>query len=441
MTLIGNPHYVEHHRMLTLRQHLELVQSDNQQVMELKQGLENQKEQSRMDLYYLEKKLKVYLKENDTLYSTQQRLKSELYAKDQDLDALNSEVLYWKRLYMNLDKTMCTEREEFARQQDLWTHRESQLAFRLRRLQDSHPEIMDTTMLAPYLLPSKDTFVYDKEDFLPPWDNHYDPPLSPPHQSKSQPSPPITTPHISNLLTVPSLQKGFARLGLEAEQQQTLPKQLTDAQSSCLVNQVGGVLDLGQSSMENDETSQLMLKDKTSYEDCILDSYVQVRSNDISPKHLGSTEPQDRLPLEKRNHRTNGQSPLSRQARKLSLKNELSKAMLSEHRLTLFSEVMIDEIMALEDTNEAYKSYINNILKRIMNDRHTESILSIDPPEATATLKIIPSTLARAHCMTSISPSQQVESRPTTICKGLGNSVPLMIPGKISNERFNSEAS
>lgn len=148
---------------------------------------------------------------------------------------------------------------------------------------------MRTTSSAPYLPPYDNTpisgegertfvsyswltrFFLSKGSLL-----HSDIHVDPSHQSQSQPISPITIPQVSDLQTVPSLQKKVAHVGLEFEQQQIQTKQVYSAQLSCPMDQVRSIKQLSPSSSGNNGTYQLPSLEKALSEDCLSDSFVQV---------------------------------------------------------------------------------------------------------------------------------------------------------------------
>ncbi|KAI8334437.1 hypothetical protein BC941DRAFT_432972 [Chlamydoabsidia padenii] len=284
------------------------------------------------------------------LCNTQRKLELELYMTRRDLQASKKETSYWKHLYQNLDKSICIEDHESNKQQNIRHHTNDIENCPLSHIISDPPD-------------EGSPCYHETLDFLQQSSEHY-----------SQISSPSTETTLSP--THPTLTDRIKQLELETEQH-ILTKYGIVAQ---------GLMDTDQFSMDDDE--YLMLHGG----DIISDSFIQVYNDEGN-----SSTPQRNQEL------VQPETPVL-----VSLKDDLSMEYNQDRKPFVSYQEMMEEIKTLKDTNHALRHYINKILMRIMNNRHMETILSIDRPgKQITTLRINPHTIKANNLDIYLAPADQ----------------------------------
>ncbi|CAO3589753.1 unnamed protein product [Absidia cylindrospora] len=375
----------------SLQQQLDIAQHENQQ---LKQNMNDQNTQYQKDQDSLELKMKSILQENDSLYATQERLESDLYAKEQEIGALRKETSLWKRLHKELTKSLDTEREEFDKDRSSWVQRESQLTDTIRRLQHQqqqqkgHHYRHHRSSLSPKrkhgLLSAHSascipTFM-ENLDYTPVGDEcqkaaakldytyHQLPSSEQPGSQLSSTLKSICREKQGTIKTqegiITALKAKLEQQTNEVLQQRQLDNQKVSAQVENLITEVDNIKQLNQSLMEENESYQILLHEKTISGDFISDSIMQFEHDDYV---------------------TENRHPKSSGPHGLNLADELAMASsaqtdASKKQGLSTEEDLVGEIKALQDANRALQLYMNKILMRIVENKHLENILSIDEP-------------------------------------------------------------
>ncbi|KAI8336712.1 hypothetical protein BC941DRAFT_453073 [Chlamydoabsidia padenii] len=368
----------------------------------------------------MELKLKGVLQENDLLYHTQEKLESELYAKEQELDGLRKDTQQWKRLHKDLDKTLAMEREEFDKDRLSWHYRETQMKDQLRHLQQQQRQQQQqeqkdrrhrspkrknglfsaySTPHIPSLLDCRQGNDEDEysETTSKPMDLLFN------HQAEIKPfdlSPTsLEALDSADKQTIRAQETIIAELKLNLEQQahklqqqHLLDSHEASLQLQALISQVNNIKQLNQSLMEENESYQILLHEKTICGDFMSDPMVQIGHDNQDMDDSRSHQ----LSQNTRRSMTSGEGL------GLNLADELTMASSMKSKQKLFNEEeMMAEIKTLQDANRALQLYMNKILLRIVENKHLETILSIDEPNKTAPVTIInTTTLGTADCKT-----------------------------------------
>ncbi|CAO3591657.1 unnamed protein product [Absidia cylindrospora] len=381
----------------TLQQLLEAAQNDNHK---LKQCLSDQKYQYQKDM---DSKTDGILQEKNILYNKQEKLETDLYAKGQALEAETKKSQHWKRLYDDLDKSLYFEREEFDKDRHVWTHRESQLTDHIRLLkqqqhqyynQSANPNdtilcsqsSLGTSIMkknydhrAKGTVPSSGMCEYDAS-FPRKMDQ-----ISQQHKintAQSTESPKDTIESLKNRII--QLKSDLEQQAIKLQHQHFLDNDEASRKISHLMDQISSMKQLNQTLMEENEGYRMLLHEKTISGDFLTEPIGRFIGDEYSHT-IGYSTSHQRTSQDTVENTVMNKIP--KQSHGLNLADELALASSAEKASK--ENDLLTEIKTLQDENRALQLYMNKILLRIIESKHSENLLSIDEPNHPKKITVI----------------------------------------------------
>ncbi|KAI8139741.1 hypothetical protein BJV82DRAFT_625926 [Fennellomyces sp. T-0311] len=413
-----------------LQQNIESLSNDN---LELRGKLDEQQDQQRElsnDNKYLEKKLSAIQLENTNLSNTQARLETQLYDQERDNANLRKEIQQLTKARKDAEKKLTAELEEFESDRARWQQREADLVNQARSLNAMYGEprtprtprrrsITATTMNGTSMSPFTNYPLGDIEEH----DNR-DNGSSGNDTAPSTPTT-ITAPKLAAIdasyareakiaqRTIKAQDKLIADLKNEIEQQKSLIQdQRSEVQQQSLRiehldHEIANVKQVNRSLMEDNESYQILLHEKTISGEFMMNPIMQIEKD-------GSASPTS-------DKRRSLKPSTSTSSNGLNLAAELNLASVgtldweatqkaNETDKTVLK--LTEENKTLQDTNRALQLYMNKILMRIINDKQLVDVLSIDQPKPAA--PVVNSKLAQQAKQKQEKQQQQQQQQKTT---------------------------
>ncbi|KAI8642643.1 hypothetical protein BD408DRAFT_451620 [Parasitella parasitica] len=300
-----------------------LIQSLQEQI---KQGQEIENE-----------KLAAIQLDNSNYGNTQARLETQLYAHEQDLGILRKEIQQLTKAKKDIEKKLSFELQVYETDKSLWQQKEADLYNQIRTLSLSNtgePRTPRTTRKRSVTTTVMDSS-YARETKIA-------------------------------QRTIKAQDKLIFDLKNEVEKlKSVIQEQKTELQDKSLhethlQHEIASIKKLYQGLMEENESYQILLHEKTINGEFIMNPIMQVKFQYPAMKESISTS-------------SNNQG--------LNLAAELASSVPDwNNQSDRTIQKLNEEIKTLQDTNRALQLYMNKILMKIINNKQLEDVLSIDQP-------------------------------------------------------------
>ncbi|KAL0075574.1 hypothetical protein J3Q64DRAFT_1811565 [Phycomyces blakesleeanus] len=333
--------------------------------------------------------------DNATYGHTQARLETQLYAQEQEMDRLKKEVQMLTRSRKESDKKLAQELQNFENDRMRWQQREADLYNQVRSLSANGGEprtprtprrrsvtatTMSTTMspFTGYTL--NDIGEHEQAEEAMDLTNLTVPKLAPIDSSYGREA------KIAQR-TIKAQDKLILDLKNEVEKQKGLGQdQSAEAQRQSLriehlEHEIINVKQVNRSLMEDNESYQILLHEKTISGEFMMNPIMQVE--DGLDQHLKPSS--------------------STSSTGFNLAAELNMAgitQLSESEMAM--NKLNEENKTLTDTNRALQLYMNKILMKIINNKQLEDVLSIDQPKPRTSNENLKETSNNQKSMTQV---------------------------------------
>ncbi|CAO3639597.1 unnamed protein product [Mucor hiemalis] len=357
---------------------------------ELRHDIDNQSKQQKAlsnDNDYLRQKISAIQLENSNYSNTQARLETELYSQEQDMNKLKREIQQLAKSRKDLEKKLIAESEEYEKDKSIWQQREADLYNQVRSLSANLGEprtprtprrrsVTASTLgiMGPFTSGLGDI----GEDRLSDHENQSN--NSSDDNSLLKPTPKLAAIDSSYAReakiaqrTIKAQDKLILDLKNEVEKQKSLlqesqsASQLISLKVVHLEHEITNVKQLNRSLMEDNESYQILLHEKTINGEFMMNPIMQVEDNNNTIS----------LMKESSSSNTNNGG--------LNLADELASSIPdwnnqkeAENNQTI--QKLTEEVKTLQDTNRALQLYMNKILMKIINNKQLEDVLSIDQP-------------------------------------------------------------
>ncbi|KAI8332930.1 hypothetical protein BC941DRAFT_381077 [Chlamydoabsidia padenii] len=383
-----------------LQQKLEESHNDN---LTLKVRIEELQEQSKelgKDNDYLRNKIAGIQQDNSTYSHTQSRLETQLYAQEQDTNDLRKQVQQLIKTKKDAEQKLQTELAAFEMDRTAWQQKEVDMYNQIRTLSATGGEprtprtprrrsITSLTVAPSFGFPAPPLTEIDEEDNL-----HYPLTLSASSSSTTTNTQKrnsrllmvdneddvITSPKLATIdasyareskiaqRTIKAQDKLILDLKAELEQHKSVVQdrdgqaQRQSLRIQHLEHEIANVKQVNQSLMEDNESYQILLHEKTISGEFMMNPILQVETKNTS---IDS------------NKNTGGGLNL---AAELNLANDF-EATQKANQVDMTVQKLNDEVKILQDTNRALQLYMNKILMKIIDNKQLEDVLSIDQPK------------------------------------------------------------
>ncbi|KAI9025358.1 hypothetical protein CLU79DRAFT_745232 [Phycomyces nitens] len=422
------PNEIDIHAVLyALQSQIDELQNQN---MDLKRQLQDNKESQRSsenDREYLQKKIASLQQETVNYSNIQERLETEIYTHEQAMAKCQKENLQLTKAKKDTEKKMAFELQTFETERVRWQQREADFYNQIRSLnaQQAEPRTPKRkTVAKPTESPLLTQRAVEAKEEVPP--------------ATSTPSPRLQT--IDSKYSreakaaqrmVKSQDKIITDLKRDAENSQTMIQEQAlqvRAQLSKLEHleqEVSSMKHLNRSLMEENESYQILLHEKTISGEFMMDPILQVdqEADGVQDKR-----------------RSMNPSSSTASSNSLNLAAELNlvsvgttdwEAKQATDENTRIIQKLTDETKMLQDTNRALQLYMNKILMRIVSNKQLEDVLSIDQPKPKPAVPLLvtkkstptrppktsPETISpvRSFSSTLLSRATNRQSRPHTM--------------------------
>ncbi|KAI8388255.1 uncharacterized protein BYT42DRAFT_559482 [Radiomyces spectabilis] len=366
-----------------LQQQAEETQNDNLLLRsQLEENMEQQRELGK-DNDYLRQKIAAIQQDNANYSKTQARLETQLYAQEQDMAALRKEIQQLTKSKKDTEKKLSHELETFENDRVRWQQREADLYNQLRSLSSGEPRtprtprrrsVTATTLGSTTMSPFTSSPLGDigenesgKDEAVSVILNNPTPKLAPIDSSFAKEA------KIAQR-TIRAQDKLILDLKNEIEKQKNaMHEHVTEAQRQSLrlehlEMEIANVKQVNRSLMEDNESYQILLHEKTISGEFMTNPIMQVEEDESKQ---GVMKPSN----------SSGTSGMNLAAELASVgaptwdqEQKFSEAANVINKLN-------EEIKTLQDTNRALQLYMNKILMKIINNKQLEDVLSIDQPK------------------------------------------------------------
>ncbi|KAG1447467.1 hypothetical protein G6F56_009251 [Rhizopus delemar] len=337
----------------------------NQEVnSELRMDLDNQTKQQyalNNDNSYLRQKITAMQMDNSNYSNVQARLEIQLYNQEQDLSSLKREIHQLSKAKKEAEKRLTTELQEFEKDKLEWQQREADLYNQMRTISIAEPRTPKTarrrsvTILSPFGLGDIEE---NKENEI----TLNVPKLSPPSYAREA--------KIAQR-TIKAQDKLIADLKIELDKHKTvLEEYKNEAQNQSLKMEhleyeAANVKQLNRSLMEDNESYQILLHEKTMNGEFMMNPIMQVHDSGAIINDSSNNTTSNGLNL----------------AAELNMASDWNQ---KDQETTIHK--LNEEVKTLQDTNRALQLYMNKILMKIINNKQLEDVLSIDQPKIEETI-------------------------------------------------------
>ncbi|KAF7731933.1 hypothetical protein EC973_007764 [Apophysomyces ossiformis] len=357
------------------------------QLQDLIEQSKNQQRELTNDNEYLRK-------DNATYSNTQARLETQLYAQEQDIDRLRKEVQQLTKSRKDAEKKLASELQNFENDKLHWTQREAELYNQIRSLSvNGEPRtprtprrrsITATTLNGPPMSPFTSYTLGDIGENEQDQENN--------HAQTNLVLPKLTAPKLANIdssyareakiaqRTIKAQDKLIADLKKEVEQHKSaLQEQSAEAQRQSLriehlEHEIANVKQLNRSLMEDNESYQILLHEKTINGEFIMNPIMQVGQE-------AENSEDKRRSLKPSSSTSSAGLNLAAELNLASIGTPDWEASQKANETDLTVQKLGEEIKILQDTNRALQLYMNKILMKIINNKQLEDVLSIDQPK------------------------------------------------------------
>ncbi|KAG1048005.1 hypothetical protein G6F46_009194 [Rhizopus delemar] len=328
---------------------------------ELRMDIDNQTRQQNAlsnDNHYLRQKINAMQMDNSNYSNIQTRLETQIYSQDQEIAKLRKEIHQLSKAKRDAEKKLALEQQEFEQDKVNWQQREADLYNQIRSFSVAEPRTPRTprrrsvTTLSPFGLGDIEETKETTAEIAPTLNA---PKLASPSYAReakiAQRTIKAQDKLISDLKLELDKQKGILQEHQNQVQNQSL-------KIEHLEHEIANVKQLNRSLMEDNESYQILLHEKTMNGEFMMNPIMQVEDPDMKESSSSSTT-------------SNG----------LNLAAELNMASdwnQKDQETTI--QKLNEEIKILQDTNRALQLYMNKILMKIINNKQLEDVLSIDQP-------------------------------------------------------------
>ncbi|CEP15637.1 hypothetical protein [Parasitella parasitica] len=350
---------------------------------ELRHDIDNHTKQQKAlnnDNDYLRQKLAAIQLDNSNYGNTQARLETELYAQEQDLSILRKEIQQLRKAKKDIEKKLNFELQVYETDKSLWQQKEADLYNQIRTLSlnnSGEPRTPRTTrkrsvttstvgVMSPFTGSLSD--IGEHQPGAPSNDNNGRHVLLPNERPTSKlavvDSPYARETKIAQR-TIKAQDKLIFDLKNEVEklksviQEQKNELQDKSLHETHLQHEIVSIKKVYQGLMEENESYQILLHEKTINGEFIMNPIMQVEDSPTMKESISTSS------------NTQG----------LNLAAELASSVPDwNNQSDPTIQKLNDEIKTLQDTNRALQLYMNKILMKIINNKQLEDVLSIDQP-------------------------------------------------------------
>ncbi|KAI8336040.1 hypothetical protein BD560DRAFT_413977 [Blakeslea trispora] len=343
--------------------------------------LEGQQRELYNDNDYLRQKMSAIQLDNSNYSNSQARLETQLYAQEQDISSLRKEIQQLSKAKRDAEKKLIAESQDYENDKSVWQQREADLYNQIRSLSVNNsneprtprtPRRRSVTgatlgIMSPFTTGLGDINENNNstDDQDGPKDERPIPKLAAIDSSYAREA------KIAQR-TIKAQDKLILDLKSELEKQKSvITKQQSEFQLQSLKlvhleHEIANVKQLNRSLMEDNESYQILLHEKTMNGEFMMNPIMQVEDNPTMKESASSSSNQG-----------------------LNLAEELASSIpdwQKESEADQTIQKLNDEIKTLQDTNRALQLYMNKILMKIINNKQLEDVLSIDQPSKPSTL-------------------------------------------------------
>ncbi|ORE16243.1 hypothetical protein BCV71DRAFT_272167 [Rhizopus microsporus] len=328
---------------------------------QLKLMIETLQEQIKQNQELNNEKITAMQLDNSNFSNIQARLETQIYNQDQEISNLKKEIQQLSKAKRDMEKKMTVELQEFEKDRLNWQQREADLYNQIRALSIAEPRTPRTprrrsVTLSPFGLGDIEE---NKENSA---------------SANTLSAPKLASPSYAREAkiaqrTIKAQDKLIADLKIELEKQKTmLQEHKNQVQNQSLriehlEHEIANVKQVNRSLMEDNESYQILLHEKTMTGEFMMNPIMQVRYN-------------------KTNATDQKQNSNSSTSNGLNLAAELNMASeWNQNDSQHFLLELTEENKLLQETNRALQLYINKILMRIIDNKQLEDVLSIDQPK------------------------------------------------------------
>ncbi|KAI8576674.1 hypothetical protein K450DRAFT_255610 [Umbelopsis ramanniana AG] len=342
---------------------------------------------------YLTKKYNTISQEISTYRNTQARMENQIYNLDQDLVAARKEAQSLTKAKKDAEKKLTVEMENFENDRVKWQQREADLYNQIRSISAANGDprtprrrSITANSLGAGSLQQYGSSLGNISEVSP------TPSMSTPHANGSVGE--IGTPKLAVIdssfareakiasRTIKAQDKLISDLKAEVEKQKNAVQenvsqlQLQSLKMKHLEHEITNVKQLNRSLMEDNESYQMLLHEKTMNGEIMLNSFMQSSDASNKEKEIGHQDVQPQ--------------PSQSTTTGLNLAAELNMASgptgwetneREQDEKDANIKKLNEEVKTLQDTNRALQLYMNKILMKIVTDKQLLDVLSIDAPK------------------------------------------------------------
>ncbi|KAL1922076.1 uncharacterized protein VTP21DRAFT_10718 [Calcarisporiella thermophila] len=364
--------------------------------------LESLKESNRLladENEYIRKKSASLQHELATARSDHERMEAQLFAQNQDVAELKKEALHTTKEKRELEKRLAEEVNIFEEERAAWQKREVELMASLRAANAQ----AGSEKLSRRASVRRSTNANSNDEPLTPAHSPGPTSISSPSEYTSENNKKSLQEARASERRVKALERRVADLMAELEKARHLTQdystrsQQQSARLAALEHEVAQMTQLNRSLMEDNESYQILLHEKTVSGEFMLNPILQQNRHLNQSPSVMERSAEDAHSIEYEEVH-NGSEPENGGG--LDLAAELDRASQTSGRPVKVGdekdssrtfEKMSEEIRKLKDENKAMALYVNKILLRIMENKQLVDVLSIDDPRPASTPKTDPS--------------------------------------------------
>ncbi|CAO3651225.1 unnamed protein product [Mucor fragilis] len=370
-----------------------LIQSLQEQIKqgqdvenELRHDIDNQSRQQKAlsnENDYLKQKLAAIQLDNSNYGNTQARLETQLYAQEQDMGKLRKDIQQLTKAKKDVEKKLNSELQDYENDKSLWQQREADLYNQIRSLSINNlgeprtPRTPRRRSVTANTLGIMSPFTSGLGDI---GENQADASTNDSDANASaideRPTPKLAVIDSSYARetkiaqrTIKAQDKMIFDLKNEVEklksviQEQQNESQTQSLHASHLQHEIASIKEVNRGLMEENESYQILLHEKTINGEFMMNPIMQVEDNPAMKESISTS--------------SNNQG--------LNLAAELASSIpdwnnQKESESDQAIQKLNEEIKTLQDTNRALQLYMNKILMKIINNKQLEDVLSIDQP-------------------------------------------------------------
>ncbi|KAK4510921.1 uncharacterized protein ATC70_000030 [Mucor velutinosus] len=370
-----------------------LIQSLQEQIKqgqdvenELRHDIDNQSRQQKAlsnENDYLKQKLAAIQLDNSNYGNTQARLETQLYAQEQDISKLRKDIQQLTKAKKDVEKKLSSELQDYENDKSIWQQREADLYNQIRSLSINNlgeprtprtPRRRSVTantlgIMSPFTSGLGDigenqagANTNDRDATASTVDERPTPKLAVIDSSYARET------KIAQR-TIKAQDKMIFDLKNEVEklksviQEQQNESQTQSLHASHLQHEIVSIKEVNRGLMEENESYQILLHEKTINGEFMMNPIMQVEDNPAMKESISTS--------------SNNQG-LNLAAELASSIPDWNNQKESESDQTI--QKLNEEIKTLQDTNRALQLYMNKILMKIINNKQLEDVLSIDQP-------------------------------------------------------------